>query len=89
MSTYYYSDGTISDRFELEKKLHREDGPALEAADGTRFWWVDDELHRLDGPAIESANGTKEWWLYGNRITEEEFNEITDPVQRKLIWGGK
>jgi hypothetical protein len=24
-----------------EGKLHREDGPAIECADGTKYWWID------------------------------------------------
>jgi hypothetical protein len=38
-------------------------------------------LHRIDGP--------KEYYLYDKILTEEEFNTITDLIQRKLIWGGK
>ena len=44
-------------------KLHREDGPAYEYADGTKEWYINGKLHRLDGPAIEYANGSKEWYL--------------------------
>ena len=46
-------------------QLHREDGPAVEYADGGRQWYLNDQLHREDGPAIEWANGTVEWWLHG------------------------
>jgi hypothetical protein len=35
---YWYRDG----------KLHREDGPACELADGINgLWWLDDELFRF------------------------------------------
>ena len=44
---------------------HRLDGPAIERADGTKYWYQKDQLHRLDGPAIERANGTKEWYRKG------------------------
>jgi hypothetical protein len=43
--------------------LHREDGPAMEYADGTKEWYIDGQLHREDGPATEGFNGTKRWWL--------------------------
>ncbi len=49
----YYKKGTL--------QLHRLDGPAIEYADGTKFWFQDDRLHRLDGPAIECGDGTKFW----------------------------
>ena len=42
---------------------HREDGPAIERADGTKAWYIDGKLHREDGPAIEYANGTKAWFI--------------------------
>ena len=46
-----------------EGQLHRDDGPAIEHADGSKEWWVEDKLHRLDGPAIEYVNGDKSWFL--------------------------
>ncbi len=45
--------------------LHREDGPAVEHADGSKEWWVSGQQHREDGPAIERAGGSKEWWVNG------------------------
>jgi hypothetical protein len=47
--------------------LHRDDGPALERADGVTEWRRNGELHRDDGPAREFADGTKEWWR-NNRL---------------------
>jgi hypothetical protein len=44
---------------------HRIDGPAVEYADGTKVWWLNDQLHRTDGPAVEWANGRKVWYLNG------------------------
>lgn len=54
-AAYYYK----------EKKLHREDGPAVEYDNGDHEWWVNGKLHRLDGPAVEYADGGHEWWVYG------------------------
>ena len=54
-------------------ELHREDGPAFEGANGTKFWYLNGELHREDGPAVEYLDGTKEYWLNGKRYIEEEF----------------
>jgi hypothetical protein len=42
---------------------HREDGPAVEWPDGTKFWYLNGQYHREDGPAVEWADGMKEWWL--------------------------
>jgi len=41
---------------------HRLDGPAIERADGDKYWFQCGELHRLDGPAIEGADGRKLWY---------------------------
>ena len=47
----------------LDGQLHREDGPAVEYADGTKAWYLDGQRHRTDGPAIEFAGGAKSWYL--------------------------
>ena len=49
---------------DAQRRMHRRGGPAVERADGTGSWWVDDKLHRLDGPAVERADGTRQWWLH-------------------------
>ena len=61
-------------------KQHREDGPAIEWTDGSKFWYRNGKLHREDGPAIEYANGSKYWRLNGKEYTEEEFNRATKKV---------
>jgi len=61
--TFWYKEGT--------KILHREDGPAVEYADGSKYWWLNGERHREDGPAIEWADGSKYWWLNGKRHRED------------------
>jgi len=64
----------------LNDKLHREDGPAIEWADGTKKWCRNGQKHREDGPAVERADGYKEWWLNGEQYTEEEFNRAIKKV---------
>ena len=41
--------------------VHREDGPAIEYADGAKAWYINGTLHREDGPAVEYAT-------YGKKI---------------------
>jgi len=55
----------------LDGKLHREDGPAVERADGTREWYVNGNLHREDGPAVECADGSRYWYLNDNFHRED------------------
>jgi hypothetical protein len=56
-NTYYNNDN----------QLHREDGPAVERADGTKRWYINDKLHRIDGPAVEYPNGSKIWYQNDKR----------------------
>jgi hypothetical protein len=46
-------------------ELHRDDGPAIEHADGGQFWYQRGELHRDNGPAVVHAHGTHEWYQHG------------------------
>ena len=61
---YWYQNG----------QLHREDGPAIEYADGNRYWFQNGQLHREDGPAVEWANGSNQYWIHGIQFSEEQFN---------------
>ena len=60
-------------------QLHREDGPAVEHADGTKFWYVNDKRHREDGPAIEYSNGIKSWYINGQQLTQAQFDARNKP----------
>ena len=51
---------------------HRDDGPAVECADGYRAWFRDGRLHRDDGPAVEYVDGRREWWRDGKRVPSPE-----------------
>jgi hypothetical protein len=59
-----YSDGCK--KWFFYRELHREDGPAVEMANGKKYWYKDGELHRLGGPAVEYPDGYKEYWVNGN-----------------------
>ena len=67
MKTYEVTVNEEIKEWRMNGKLHREDGPAVELADGAKYWYIDGNLHREDGPAIEYANGTKYWFLHGKR----------------------
>jgi len=58
-------------RYYLDEKYHREDGPAIELADGGKEWYLNGKHHREGGPAIEYADGTKEWYLNGELHRED------------------
>jgi hypothetical protein len=50
---------------------HREDGPAYEYPDGSKYWYWHGNLHRQDGPACEYAYGTKYWYWHGKHHRED------------------
>ena len=60
-------DDNCTKWFNLEGKYHRENGPAIEWADGSKYWYLNGQLHRVDGPAVEWVDGSKEWWINGQR----------------------
>jgi hypothetical protein len=59
-SKFYFKDREMT-------IYHRTDGPAIEWADGSKYWYIDDMLHREDGPAIEYIDGYKAWYIEGKR----------------------
>jgi len=77
-SKLYFKDNEM-------KIFHREDGPAVEHADGGKFWYLNDSLHREDGPAVEYPNGSKSWYLNGVELTEEEFKKNIKDRKLKLF----
>jgi len=64
------SDKTIR-WYNEQGQLHREGGPAVECANGTKSWWINGQRHREGGPAIEWANGTKCWFINDQHHRED------------------
>jgi len=59
---FWYKEGT--------NIRHREDGPAVEYADGSNFWYQNGKYHRLNGPAKVYYNGYKEYYLNGKHYPD-------------------
>jgi hypothetical protein len=59
--------------YHLNGKIHREDGPAVEDADGQKQWLLNDCLHREDGPAIVWPNGNEYFYLNDERYTMADW----------------
>jgi len=72
-------------KYYINDELHREDGPAIEYADGRKWYYINDELHREDGPAIEYADGRKWYYINGKYLTEQEFNNRNNPCIDKVV----
>ena len=54
--------------YNADGQSHRVNGPAIEYADGSKYWYVNGQRHRNDGPAIEWPDGMKSWYLNGKRV---------------------
>jgi len=52
-------------------ELHNPYGPAIERANGNKYWYLNGKRHREDGPAVEYAYGHKYWYLNGKRHRED------------------
>ena len=66
-----YLDRDEETWFNQDGKRHREDGPAIELANGSKLWYLNGKVHREDGPAVERTDGYKEWQLNGERHRED------------------
>ena len=86
---YYVTvDGEGTTRWYKDAKCtirHRENGHAIDYADGTKFWYQNGQKHRTDGPAIEYADGDKRWFIDGGELTEAEFLAATQPVVEMTV----
>ena len=88
LGTFYFiepGNWIDSNGYPIAEKLHRIDDPAIEYANGTKFWFLNGERHRENGPAIELPDGSKYWYLNGKLLTEEEFNQIIKQKQRESL----
>ena len=65
MITYKVTVFSDVTKWELNDRLHREDGPAVEWTPGGKEWWLNGARHRVDGPAVVSTGGSKWWYLHG------------------------
>ena len=68
-------------------ELHRDEGPAVDWADGTKLWYQNGQLHRIDGPAVECRDGDKRWYINGKRLTEAEFSQLVMKMSEIAVFG--
>jgi len=80
--------GVVKDDFNnivyyLNGNFHREDGPAVEWANGDKSWWLNGKLHRECGPAVIFVDGEKQWLLNGKCYGEN--NDFTIKSWKKFV----
>jgi hypothetical protein len=68
--------------YDKRGQFHRDDGPAIEHANGDKYWYQHGKRHRDDGPAIEYADGGRSWWIPGRRVSEVEYRRWQQDQQR-------
>jgi len=81
----YYKNGQKKyEKWYLNNKFHREDGPAIQDwyKNGQKMyekWCLNDKFHREDGPAIQ-------WWWYSS--VQKEFEEwfLNDKQYSREKW---
>jgi hypothetical protein len=87
------TDDEGTKRWKLNGKFHREDGPAIEWANGTNWWALHGNFHRKDGPAVEQFDGYNQWHLNGSCYTFDKWLAKTtgltneEKVMMKLKYG--
>ena len=79
-------DDKGNERWLLNGKLHREDGPAVTRYNGATEWYLNGKRHRDDGPAIQPANGSKHWYCNGKRHREDGPAIEFGPVLARKEW---
>ena len=67
----------------INGERHRDDGPAIEYADGFQQWWKNGRIHREDGPAITYSSGRKVWVWHGQHAINE--NQWLDTHWRRSV----
>ena len=72
---YWPNGNKKSEIWNLGRKYHREDGPAVIFENGTKKWYRNGRLHREDGPAIEYAHGEVVYYLNGRQFTKEQYEK--------------
>ena len=65
-------------------KRHREDGPAVEKADGSKIWYKEGKIHRLDGPAVKYSNGDEDWYKDG--VLHREDGPAIESLNGESFW---
>ena len=83
---YYEDDSSILYRtmyYNDEDQIHRTDGPAIEWADGSKAWVINNNYHRIEGPAEIYVDGDtirKFYSINNKRYSEQDFNNHPEVI---------
>ena len=66
--TEVFEDGSSTEKWSVNDKLHRKDGPAYRHSSGKGDWACQEWRHRVDGPAViymgDFDEITREEWYF-------------------------
>ena len=81
----FYDDGSVRSKFWKNEKgyFHREDGPAIEYANGRRQWFNDGKFHREDGPVIAWESGSCSYYLNNEPYTKKEYLKEIEKIKKR------
>lgn len=89
--TEYFDDGTSvtiydcgEERWSMNGKLHRENGPAISYEDGWQEWWLHGKCHREDGPAIVNHKGEKWWYLNDEQVSWQDVFRLAKTQEQQV-----
>ena len=83
-----YSTNSSGDKYWFAENglLHRDDGPAVEYANGDKQWYVNGFRHRDNAPAVEYVSGAKRWYYWGVFIDCDTQEEFEAHLKLKAFW---
>jgi hypothetical protein len=67
--------GTVC-HYNSNRQYHRLDGPAIEWANGSAFWYINGKRHRLAGPAVKYFGRYEEWFINDQFYSNSNHNRL-------------
>lgn len=80
--TIIHPDNTKEERYYLENKLHRLEGPAITNSKGEYFYYNNGNLHNEHGPAshtlVEGSTDKfkEQYWIHGKQLSSLQFSML-------------
>src|ERR1700680_3276797 len=71
--------------YNLNGNYHRDNGPAIICANGTKIWCHHGLPHRIDGPALESHTGSHRWFYKGKELYVSTLEEFQKYINNKAF----
>ena len=82
----FYPDGSLQYKIWRNEfgQYNREDGPAVEYTNGTKYWYKNGLKHREDGPACIYSDGTCIYYLFNKPFSKKEYCEEIEKIKKRI-----